>query len=136
MNLDELPLPAMLSNSLHGEGLVTASDAARFSAAELLRFPNLGRKSLDALIAAFADRGLPMHESWPRPRRKGRAMADTSNPMQIIMDAQVQFRDVLRAQLRSPSMPEDVAKQVQGALERTEASIKRGCAEHGLSATP
>jgi DNA-directed RNA polymerase subunit alpha len=58
MRVDELELSVRSSNCLHAANIVTLEDLVRKSEAEMLKYRNFGRKSLNELNAILSELGL------------------------------------------------------------------------------
>jgi DNA-directed RNA polymerase alpha subunit len=58
IKVDELELPVRIASVLRHENIETLGDVCKRSEAELLRYPNFGRKSLDELKGILRDHGL------------------------------------------------------------------------------
>ena len=58
IRLDELELSVRITNALRQESCETLGDVCKRTEAELLRYPNFGRKSLDELKGILRDHGL------------------------------------------------------------------------------
>ena len=60
IKVDELELPVRIANVLRQQNIETLGDACGYSEAELLRYPNFGRKSLDEFKGIMQDHGLSL----------------------------------------------------------------------------
>jgi len=60
IKVDELELPVRIANVLRQQNIETLGDACGYSEAELLRYPNFGRKSLDEFKIIMQDHGLSL----------------------------------------------------------------------------
>jgi DNA-directed RNA polymerase alpha subunit len=60
IKVDELELPVRIASVLRHENIETLGDVCKRSEAELLRYPNFGRKSLDELKGILQDHGLKL----------------------------------------------------------------------------
>jgi DNA-directed RNA polymerase alpha subunit len=58
IRLDELELSVRIANAVRQQNLETLGDVCKCTEAELLRYPNFGRKSLDELKGILRDHGL------------------------------------------------------------------------------
>jgi DNA-directed RNA polymerase alpha subunit len=58
IRVDELDLSVRIASALRQEGVETLGDICKCSEAELLRYPNFGRKSLNELKGILQDHGL------------------------------------------------------------------------------
>lgn len=68
--LDDLELPVHTTNCLKAANICSIGDLVRHTEAELLRTPNLGKKSLTTIKDTLASHGLCLGmrlESWPPP---------------------------------------------------------------------
>lgn len=66
--IDVLGLSAKINNSLRSEGLYYIGDLIQKSERDLLKTPNLGKRSLSEIVLALQDRGLTLGselEDWP-----------------------------------------------------------------------
>jgi DNA-directed RNA polymerase subunit alpha len=60
IKVGELELPVRIANVLRQQNIETLGDACGYSEAELLRYPNFGRKSLDEFKGIMQDHGLSL----------------------------------------------------------------------------
>lgn len=58
IRVDELDLSVRVSHALRMQGLETLGDVCKHSEAELLRYPNFGRKSLNELKEVLCNHGM------------------------------------------------------------------------------
>ena len=63
MNIDELELSVRAYNCLKRAGIYTVADLTNRSAEEMMKVRNLGRKSLDEVLAKLKELGLHLRES-------------------------------------------------------------------------
>lgn len=71
--IDALDLSVRSTNCLKAENILVVADLVRRTELELLRTPNLGRKSLQEIKAALAARGLVLGSALPAWPAAGRA---------------------------------------------------------------
>lgn len=70
LTVDELELTVRSANCLKAEGIVSVGDLIQRTETDLLRTPNLGKKSLTEIKTVLAERGLSLGtklENWPPP---------------------------------------------------------------------
>lgn len=81
--IDTLGLSSKIINSLRSEGLYYIGDLVQKTERDLLKTPNLGKRSLSEIILALQDRGLTLGttlEEWPP---KGLAWPPSSNEVMM-----------------------------------------------------
>lgn len=67
-SVDDLELTVRSANCLKAQNVLLLGDLVQFSESDLLKVPNLGRKSLNEIKAILAERGLTLGmriENWP-----------------------------------------------------------------------
>jgi hypothetical protein len=104
--VDELELTVRSANCLKAENIYYIGDLIQRTETELLKTPNLGRKSLNEIKEVLASRGLTLGARWRTGRRRAWTSADLKRNRAPPPEASAarHSRD-RRARVRAPVQP-------------------------------